>query len=663
MRIFAMNRSFNLTIAPLIAFTVIALSPCLVVAQRDAGEETSNTATAELVEDPDGDQYQADLPSPARRESLRRRAGEIRDDGQQGRAVVLGMHIQEVNHERAHVVDVGPATPAFDAGIRKGDEIVSFDGFRADTYRDWIDGMRRLVTDAPDGDSLPIVIDREGKRLNLRLRVPVANAGSLANQDEVVLNQQAVPGQPVQPNVVVPGQPTRPLAGGVGDNILIADAFGDAFGMDGGVTEAAIAELFKLHRPQSLPPATGRGDAVGNAGQNLTARGQQLAAGTPGQRIGLAGFRDDANGLFVMVDVGGLQPGTYLVGIDDPGALNTVNTVPVDNAILPERARTGRIGPGSPGINQSNTDVTPADGGVIGVPRSAPPSGNPPGSGPAGRTKPGSTPAGNAPAGSQPDSGTGTGLPQGRLDSPKYQHLEFSRTVLAQVADQATPAANSSSITEGRPTDIPATERPEPSAATPATGEVLPSNASPTGIPRAADARRDSSLITNDGVHAVPGIPGPAIRIGTLTVDQSGTGRLQQTVEGVQVQGIVGQALMIYSMNAMPNRTLPPNLDAAADPGAPAVDTRTQPVGSATEGAVRRPPSVAAQSTGERGITAAGFGGQVPVAGGLIRLMSETTDVPGRVPSGGTTTAGPETPNAQLPGVDTPSVPAPDGVQ
>ena len=70
--------------------------------------------------------------------------------------------------------------------------------------------MRRLTRDVPDGKSFPIVIDRDGKRLDLRVRVPVAVAGGLPPEDVVATQQPAVPGQPGQTNVIVPGKGIDP---------------------------------------------------------------------------------------------------------------------------------------------------------------------------------------------------------------------------------------------------------------------------------------------------------------------------------------------------------------------------------------------------------------------------------------------------------------------
>lgn len=551
------------------------------------------------------------IPRAERSERLQRRAGEQVGGDARGRSVVLGMHVQEADNNRAKVVEVAPASAAFDAGIREGDEIVSFDGFKADTYREWIDGMRTLATDAPDGDTLPITLVRDGKRLNLRLRVPVSRAGEVPQQDSLALNQQVVPGQPGQPGIIVPGQQPGGLVGGAGDNILIADAFGDQFNdPNGGTTERAIAEIFRLNAPPQ-PVPTVAGNAPSPAQRNAPARaGQDLSAGVtanvPGARIGLAGFRNDANGLFVMLDVGGLQPGNYLVGIDDPSVLAAGGNVGANAQPVPRQR--------SQGFNPRSSTIEPPRVGPNTVPS------------PQGRT----TPSNATPSGGQP---AGNNQPQSRLQQPVERQTEIPRTVLAQVVDSSQAGASDVRPPTGAgPSDIPATGQTVPAGTpatgriepigAPATGEVDPTATTPTGKPRTADARRDPTI----GSGAQPGIPptgaGPTLRIGMLAVDQSGTGRLQQVVEGVQVQDVVGQAIAIYSQNAAPQTTLPPNLDAAADPVAGQQPAGTTRLGNTPPGSAAQPAPSPVAPRGANAATA-GVGATIPVAGGLIRLMSD----------------------------------------
>jgi hypothetical protein len=612
----------------------------------DNGAVVQYPDTKENEEVPGNNAIEARPVSPARKEALKRRAGEKVAGEPRGRAVVLGMHIQEVDNERAKVVEVAPASAAFDAGIRKGDEIVSFDGFKATTYREWIDGMQKLATDAPDGDTLPIVLVRDSKRLNLRIRMPIAKAGTLPLTDDIALTQTIVPGQPGQPGAIVPGQQPLPYGGGGGDDILIANAFGDDFGsVEGGSTERAIAEIFRLNTPEQPPePNAGEVSRQGAAQPNATnqrARDQTLRAspdvppGVPGANIGLAGFRNDVNGMFVMVDVGSLPPGNYIVGIDDPSVLGTdVNP----NATLPDEVPRNPRGNAGP-AGTTNPNVPPASSQPV-VPRQ--------GGGAVSR------PAGAAPAGQPVQQPAGDVNPQGRLQPPVNRQSEIQRSVLAQVADSQ-GGTDIPATGQTRALDTPPTGNVEP-LDTPPTGQVKPSGATATGLPRVGDPRDDPNIVNDPGAGG--GI-GPALRIGTLTVDQSGTGRMQQVVESVRVQDVVGQAIAIYSQNGVPQTTLPPALDATADPlaGRQQAAGQQQPESAARAGATQSTETSSGAATAEPGPTNGvndtpaaannavnGLDANGPIAGGLIRLMSER--LPGEA---GASPTGQGLPNPQTP--------------
>jgi hypothetical protein len=115
---------------------------------------------------------------------------------------------------------------------------------------------------------------------------------------------------------------------------------------------------------------------------------------------------------------------------------------------------------------------------------------------------------------------------------------------------------------------------------------------------------------------------------------------------------------MIYSSSPSANTPLPPNLDAAADPNA----NPGTPAQRVRDAAIQNSPQA---TTANRNVaTARGIGGQVPVAGGLIRLMSDGSSTPPK----STTTPQGQPATTPLEGgqsieVDTPSVPAPDATQ
>ena len=145
---------------------------------RDAGEsadddpeDTGDRGAADAVDD--AAQRAAETLTPAERAAaLEHRAGERVGGRPSGRANVLGMSLQEGGRGRVQVVDVAAASPAFDAGVRKGDVIVSFAGFHGENYRDWIEGMGKLVTDTPDGETIDVELLRGDKRIAARIRAP-----------------------------------------------------------------------------------------------------------------------------------------------------------------------------------------------------------------------------------------------------------------------------------------------------------------------------------------------------------------------------------------------------------------------------------------------------------------------------------------------------------
>jgi len=275
--------------------------------------------------------------------------------------------------------------------------------------------------------------------------------------------------------------------------------------------------------------------------------------------------------MLVMVDVGALEPGNYIVAITDPSVVG------------------GQGGGQVPSVQ---------------------PGGNTPGASPQ-IQRPAGTPGRNVP---ENPTGRPVGQPQGNVQ-PGTIH-EIPRSVLAQVVNDPQQNTGSSGTT------IPATGQSRPLTA-PATGQVNPSSTLPTGQSSANNEltnqiNQNNAARTGVGNTGVGNTGNPAMnQIGTLTVDQSGTGRMQHVVEGLQVQAVVGQAIAIYAQNAATDQktTLPPNLDATTDPAA----------GNATNA----PQSNAAQNGQARpGATNGASGNNTPVAAGIIRLMNERGPAP-----------------------------------
>lgn len=511
-------------------------------------------------------------------EKLGRRAGEQVGNDPRGKSLVLGMNLQEVDNGRVRVVEVGASSPAFDAGIQKGDELVSFQNFHADSYRKWIDGIRRLATDAPDGAMLPVVVLREGKRLAVQVRIPES---TLANVQLPVGPPPQVPLQEQQqPGPQGSAGPGGVAGGGYGNDVLINNGlFGNFFNDEASpATERAMAQLFRVGGGQQATqggatPSTA-GAVAADAGRGAIAADASTGAAPAdgGARIGLAGFRNDPNGMLVMIDVGGLQPGNYSVGISDPSVIE------------------GQSAPGT----------------------STPPNVQPP----TDRT----TPQPAQPQLPRPTNGTGAGEPQSKLQ-PATQR-EIPSSVLAQISDNGqpngtnggTPGPTIPPTGQVRPLTTPPTGQVQPLTAPP-TGQVNPSSTTPTGQSEVNNALTDQ-LNRSPAVGAANPIRN---EIGTLTVDQSGTGRMQQVVEGVQVHNVVGQAIVIFTQPGGDTTTLPPNLDPTVDPAgggqSPAepapTDGGQQPVSQTGAGS---PGAPAGRAT---------TGAPMPVAAGIIRLISD----------------------------------------
>jgi hypothetical protein len=318
----------------------------------------------------------------------------------------------------------------------------------------------------------------------------------------------AQPGSPIvtqeiAPALPAPGAPVAVASGG--GNVVIDNAgpFNDFFG--GGQAspnERAVAQIFRIGGQPSPNPA-------GTTSGNNTTVGATAAPVNGGAKIGMAGFRDDPSGMVVMVDVGALPPGNYTVGISDP-------------SVIGGAAVTG-AGAANPNV-QSPSQLAP--------PRA-----------PAPATPNGATPA---PA--------GAGQPQGNLPP---RSASIPRTILAQVsaAGETENALTNSAATDSipptgqaTPSTTPATGEAVPST-TPATGNVNPSTSTPTGRSSVNDAQQ--AELAKQAAAAGRGAGNTTMnRIGTITVDQSGTGRMQQKVEGMQVRNVVGQAIVLYSQAA-----------------------------------------------------------------------------------------------------------------
>jgi hypothetical protein len=616
------------------------------VAQRDdAGESATDDPddTGDLTVYPDADEESERVLSPEEQAAaLERRGGEQGDNDPANRAVVLGMHVEESDSGRVKVVDVAAASPAFEGGVREGDEILSFDGFTAKSYREWIDGIRKLVTDTPDGSAVSVELMRGNKRITAEIRTPEAKADDMRQFGP--LGQQITEQQ--TQGVAPPEGVNQPFGPGViSDNDVFIG--GGLLGDDvAGTTDRAVAEIFRFMPQQAAPqqavplnpPNSPREQAraAGAAGQPTSpnappnaARAQQNLPqpnnpGTGGaSRIGLAGFRDDVNGMIVMLDVGGLAPGSYPVGIEDAGLIlggqqplrSARNPIPNEPEVQSQE-RTNRLNRPLDGrrTNSLELDNRPAN--------------NP-------RPRPQLRQA--------PSGGAGT-----RNQSRATQWIP--RTVLAQVSTEnsgsgaATPPTGQAQPNLTPPTgDVnpnltPPTGEVNPNLTpptgqvlppgTPPTGDVLPGGTSPTGQPD-QNAAGDEGLAGLDDVDIASGntLSGSTMAaIGVLTVDQSGTGRMQQMVEGVRVRDVVGQAIVIYAPAAPATTTVPPNTNVSGTRGEAAATPTQQRRPGNVPGAnqpLQQPGSVPGSASQQLAGSGPIAGSPTPVAAGIIRMMSD----------------------------------------
>jgi hypothetical protein len=499
----------------------------------------------------------------AAEEKLKLRAGERVGAIARGSAQVLGMALQEGTNRRLKVVDVALNSPAFDAGVMKGDEILYFQGFRAESYPKWIDGIRRITTDTGAGLKIPVVIARDGKQSTLAIEVPQRVARS---------STPRALAQPGGTAAIQPGlnpAPAPPVVGGNGGDSLVFDnsgPFGEFFGAEAATAnDRAVAHIVRIGG-QPLPNRPGTPGAAQNS-----AVGGATAPPNGAARIGMAGFRDDPTGMLVMVDVGALPPGNYTVAITDPSIIVGAAT-----------PGTGTVNPNGPNPPQSAPTQPPASV-----------------SGAHGQNVPGSA-VPRQPAAPQP---------QGNL--PPTLNRAVPYTVLAQVAAAAEPRNAEAGSGSAGGSNIPAA------------GEVVPPGSTPAGQLNNVQRTQAGQTATGAGQNSTntAAVSATLNHIGTITIDQSGTGRMQQKVENTQVRSVVGQAIVLYSQGG-PQTTLPANLNGSAGAA-----SQQGVIDSAARGPQRSTDANGGQGSAASQTAAlqqqATPNSQVPVAGGIIQLVTD----------------------------------------
>jgi serine protease Do len=177
----------------------------------------------------------------------------------------LGVRIQDVTPDVAEAMGLAvaagalitdvPEGPAKDAGLMAGDVITSFDGAPVTDVR----SLTRRVADAPIGEAVPVVIEREGKVQT----VPVTLGRREEAEGEPVLTA-ATPEEPVEKTVL--GLTIEPLDSEAAESLgLPADSTGLVVTKVDPVSEAYAKGLRE-------------GDLITEAGQQKVTRADDLEA-------------------------------------------------------------------------------------------------------------------------------------------------------------------------------------------------------------------------------------------------------------------------------------------------------------------------------------------------------------------------------------------------
>jgi hypothetical protein len=514
-----------------------------------AEADNSDSTDAEIVVEPGYNSEQENTDAKQSAES---------EETASPRPAILGMMLEEVDG-RVQVTDVGATTPAWDGGVRKGDVIVSLHGLKVESYQEWIKGVRKVVTDAVDGQTIPLEIVRDGSLVELQIRIPEQEADGIqrdTEQSSAVVNQFPAP--------LIPGEQPVPAGGPytVGGGVAVAP-----FGIDGGLSsdgsdadQVPLQAVARLQATNKLTTATGlpstRGVAPGtfpNAPQSAN-----------GRNVGVAEFMDVPNGLVVSVRLGGLPPGSYRVGIGPAGA---DGTLPVAGRGRQNR-RLGQLNrvPARQGT-QPQFDPRP--------PRQPQPA-----------VEPSQLPN-NVPAGSQDDVPL---QPNRNTPGPSAsggaQLTPRAYRILAQVTPTQADRTTSNPATAP---DSNATGDNNPNSAVPPPGAVTDRRL----INQRRAAGTQSNTVPPDGINGSmqTGSQAPvAIDLGTIQIGTDGSGKLRQRVEGIRVETVVGQSVMVVSATTAGGNAALRENNRAGQPGeatGTAVPQRIAPSGVIASGVIQ----------------------------------------------------------------------------
>lgn len=537
-------------------------------------------------------------------------------------AMMLGMKLFERSEGVIEVVDVAATSPAWDAGIRPGDRIREMDGVKPKSLATWVEDMGKVLKNTEDGNSIAAEFVRDGDPLSVRIKVPVSKAAEVrdARQEELAIArmraQQQRQGQMPQ------GQPggvpasydarERDYGPGYPNGGYGGWGFGGFFD-DGGTTSNNGDRMAS----SGFAPLMAVDPLVVNGGQSS------------GGQVGVAGFRDDANGVNAMVVVRGLPQGTYQVGIGEGGQFGSDAN---PDFVGPDVGADGQFGlnPALQGtadsFDRGGANASRAGskqpGAANNVPNGVNPNGNHGNPRNPGRNQlptqqqPGVVPQGNvAPgAGAVPGAagggGGGSNAPAGgngaSLANPRNAYL-------AQQLDigQANPPA-------GRQTANPTQAAPQraqqsPSSA-PTTNAAVP-GANPYDPRDRAEAQRQAKANhnpLNNGAET----PGFA-SLGTLQVGPDGSGQVQNHLEGMTVRNLAGMQVFVQSTNFQEGTTAPNG--AAVQGGAAGANNRT---GARNQAVLNRSAQQQGQSAQPGPSPGFAFPGEIPARGaeGIVAI-------------------------------------------
>ena len=479
-------------------------------------------------------------------------------------AMMLGMKLYERHSGSIYVDDVAATSPAWDAGIRPGDQLISIDGLTPNRLAPWVDDVGKVLQKTPDGKSVAAEVIRNGEKLALRVRLPVSNAAQVrdARQEErAIADMHAGRQQPLPPN-----QQTRQPAlgaselgredyrsgyggyglGGYGLGGFFVDDQSDAMGStdsansprDDRMANNAIARLMAVN---TLAGGNNRSTSLSNVQSS-------------GGQVGLAAFQNTEQGVHAVVAVRGLPQGTYHVGIGQGDALAGgfgSDAFGLNNRDLGNSAtarQPSRTGNGAINANRQPVDgrrrnqaqpiqQTPSRPGPI---QAQPGIQAVPGNGQQAPFPPRPTPGGGAqPATPGNGSGESTGggssvAPRASLASP------HGSAILAQQMGRG----QMQNPQNANPGLAPGTFQDD-------------SGLAPGTFPNKLQDQSGSGNNTtnsnpNDTGNSIINQPNPNSDVrptlmGILRVGANGSGRLENVLEGVQVRNLAGMNVTIYS--------------------------------------------------------------------------------------------------------------------